>query len=449
MAVNLDDLIFEEPQQESMGGAIGRNISRSTLKGVEAIGGFPGDIAEFANVIAQQPQGPSLLPQPTRQYGVGVNQLLGQALPKATQAVSNVLPTQESLHEKATKYIAPHLPEKYLEPQGEWEKLGDEFISTLAPSLVFGAPKTIKGVGKLATSVATGLGSKEIAKKFGFGQFGQSIAQFGGALLPGILGNAAKVKEKVTENYKLAEEAGKGQYLNGENLWHFTEEELGKLVKGQPLPYKKEAAEQLNGLKTVFHGADRRIPVNEAVDRVQEFNKIGHDTRNFSKEARDVFKRTAEKIDDSIMNYGKQHKQFGMPYELAKTGYRGLNARTAVEDAIKEWFPVANINSKLGQTAYHVLTSGGSFLFKGLTGLAKTATVASSVAAVREGDKLIRLLKHSKLARDIYMDSIKNAANGNKAAFLKDAKNFDLIAQHFEKQDKKKNASIEDELVFA
>lgn len=410
--------------------ALGTKAITSTL-------GQPGDIAQVADFLAQK--GAQNIPEETPRYGRPFNEALGKALPLITNPLANILPSSEKLQEKAESFIPLNVQAAYLQPQSFPERLGHELIGIIAPGAL------TKGITKGATSglkagleatkktaragllpAVTGLAGKETAKIAGFGPIGQTIAQFGGSFLPGILGNNKNIENLVHENYAQAENVGKGQYLDGSELWAKNEKLLDSL-HGQPLEWKKIAAEQLEGFKGAFQGLDRRMPVNEAVKRVQEFNKLAYDYK-VPEEARNKFKQLAENIDKTILNYGKTNKSFGEPYQLAKSGWRGLKEKSNIENFIMQYIPKGL--HPLAETSFDLLIPPAAYVAKGpFAGKAALAAITA-----RKADRVVRLFNHSKLARQVWADAMLQASKQNIPGFLRDVNAFNKEAAKFDKE---------------
>jgi len=414
--------------------ALGTKAITSTL-------GQPGDIAQIADYLAEE--GQKSIPEQPGKYGRPFNELLGTALPQITKPLANILPTQESLQQKAERYIPLNVQANYLEPQSYPEKLGHELVNIIAPGaltkgLTKAATSGLKAGAKASVQTArtgllpavTGLAGKETARLAGFGPLGQTIAQFGTSFLPGILGNNKAIEDLVHQNYAQSENIGKGKYLDGSKLWNENEKLLDSL-HGQPLEWKKVAAEQLEAFKGAFQGMDRRMPVNEAVKRVQEFNKLGYDYK-MPKEARDKFKQLAHHIDSTIVNYGKSNKAFGTPYELAKNGWRGLKEKSDVENFIMQYIPKGL--HPLTETSFDLLVPASTYLLKGATG----GKLAAAAIAARRADRVVRLFKHSKLAKQVWADAIKQASKQNIPGFLRDVNAFNKEAKKFDQANQMK-----------
>lgn len=189
----------EEPQ-ESMWGTLGRGIVRSGARSVETILGLPGDITEGISALVHgarrlvtgREQGPTKIDLSSgllASINKGIKDLTGYESPFPS---TFSIPNSEDIKEYITKPIGKLLPEKFLEPQNEWERVSDEIISDAIPLLV-----PIKGKIPFAKALkVSGLSnlSSWLAKQFGVEEKGQAVTKLGTTLLT-TLGNPFALKK--------------------------------------------------------------------------------------------------------------------------------------------------------------------------------------------------------------------------------------------------------------
>lgn len=148
-----------------------RNATRTVARAGEAALGAPGDIAS------------GLL-------GLGefAAKKLGATKPTLFGEAQKIIPTSDTFKRYGTDVIAKFLPEGYLEPQGNYEKLADElvgdFVSFITPTT---GPLKL-GVKTAAKIAGAGTAAKFGAQQLDLGEGTQEGVKLGGMLAASFLG---------------------------------------------------------------------------------------------------------------------------------------------------------------------------------------------------------------------------------------------------------------------
>lgn len=198
----MDFEITKVPEQvtdETIFGAVGRTIARSTARATESVLGLPGDIAE--GVLSLIGAGEEFLTgkreiTPEKiDLSRGTLSLLNKGI-KAFTGYESPLPdtisppSSEDIKNYITKPVGKFLPNGTFQPQAEWEQLADSFITEAIPLMI-----PVKGKIPFARALkVSGLGNiaSWLTKKLGGGEREAAATKLGTTLLttfasPGII----------------------------------------------------------------------------------------------------------------------------------------------------------------------------------------------------------------------------------------------------------------------
>ena len=460
---NESNLIYDQPSQsastatakstasETPGQWAGRNAIRSASTIGESVLGLPGDIAQGINSLAQ------MIPEEAKNLkgnmGTGVEPLMANLLPMITQGISNVLPTQESLHER-TKSLAP---EGYLEPKNDYEKFVNDNIGDFAGALTSFAltggagaivPRVLKTTAK---SVLGGNVAKKGAEYAGLGDFGQALAKFGGGILGGAWGNRAEVAQQAEQNYTKFEELAQGQRVSAEQTEALANKYL-KRTEGSASEANKKIYDWAHNLVNKI--SEGKIGAVDAKQYAEDINGALRSGEIKGKTAQEALGKLRDSLyNDPMQNLKKINPNAFNAWDTARQDYAALNSGWGASKFIKDYLPVDQFE-KLAPFTKTILKNVLGYAATGTTATSAylypmaTASIGGGIAAAgigaHEMSRAARLFIKSPTSKKLFGDVLKDISAGNSYKFIKDIGRFNKSVEHFEKSNDNESGLIFD-----
>lgn len=402
------EIVEEAPlsnQTKSSAADIVRHGARTIARAGETALGLPGDLAHLA----------------LSGVNLAHKGITGEWSPEIETAKS-YLPTAQNIRKNVTKSLEEKiLPEGYLTPQGEYEKLADDFVSDLvsiltptgAAGLLGKGSKALKGVAKGA-ALTSGLGNTAgfLTKKLG-GSEGMADAVKAGTMLGTSLLGAPRMKKTAIDLYeKVAQEVPSSLKVSTKPLQNAVRE-AEKLMVGH------ESTKGGQALRDYFKDTMNQfldypeIDLASVIQADKGLNKVASQNPAIWK---DVL-RAKNAVSDGIM---KTIKQSGRPdlsdaYETAKTLY----AESLKSSKIQDWI------NNTAKTAFKHPISIPTAVVLGITNpdlLPKVALAATGVGTANVIGSIIKRIPgilNSKQVQRYYMQAISAAGRNSRPAFIK------------------------------
>jgi hypothetical protein len=395
--------------RESGLGSLTRHTARTAARAGESALGVPGDIAS------------------------GLLSLGNLAYTKATgeesplSGAQDYLPTSAKIKEYITKPLEKALlPQNYLEPQGEGEKLVDDIISDFtsiimpiggAIGLVGKGGKIAKGAAKTA-ALSSGLGNIAgfLTKNITGDESKGEGVKAGTMLLTSLVG-APRMIQKAQQLYDQA----KG--LAPETARVTTKpiadalNKIDQLLVGQKENKGGKALQSF--IETEAHKLvnNPSATVDEIIRLKQGFNKFARENRAI-KDVGDASKQLRDGINGAIDVYGKTNPSFLNTYRAADQLYSEALKSNKVQDFIVD--ATKKIASKGLKTKGVLQILGlGEYAAKALPALALAGTVGAATYPVAALYKRIPGFLQKPAVRRYYMQTLKEAAKGSRPGVIK------------------------------
>lgn len=408
-----DNLPFN-PNEESWGQSLGRQVLRSGARVGEAVAGLPGDILSGAGALGSYLSGGRL---PNYQQ-------IQEKLPYLTP------PTSEDLR----KGITQKATGQYLEPKNALERGADTIISDVATLWAPGkiASKGLKDVSKLASF----LGSELSLGKAASMSIASNLAGWGAEKISNpALGATAKIGTLVLMGMPKAKEAlekrSSDLYSKVDSI----------LAAEKPMVQPKGLSDKLNKMAHwAFEGIGQNseakkeiMDIVKAVD--QQINNQGISIKNVWEAKKDITAKLGKlekvaqpkaqeikkSLEDILEQYGKKNKEFASALTEADALYSGLKTRSAINEAIKDNISWDKMSSKLSRP----ILLGAAYKFPGVAaGLATGAAAARKVGNIAE---YIAIVGSNQSVRKYLGSVYKSALKNDKKSLVAAAKNLDKV----------------------
>ncbi len=287
-----------------------RHTARIASRVAETIGGIPGDIQSLI------------------QSGIfaGLEKLTGhKASPEVREEArikSERSPTTSELKELSEKSTGG-----FTTPQGNIEKIGDEFASTLASLL--GPMKFRKALG-----VAIGSQSaKEGLKILGASEGTQEIGKLGTMFLVSAM-NPGGAMKFASEQYDKANKLARGASISAPQL----EKDLSRLASdlkmGVTTSAKNVVLKPTEELLTKIQNG--KIPVQELTAAKRDINTLMGDPALLKRE-RNLLKDLGKSVDKAIKPFEKINPEFSKSYRPANEIYGAVMQGNKASNTIKKY----------------------------------------------------------------------------------------------------------------
>lgn len=359
----------------------GRHAARIGSRIAETIGGIPGDVSSLieSGVLS------------------GLETLTGHKLsPEAREKVSEKTgrsPTSAELKkfsQKATKGLTS--------PQNEYEKLGDEYVETLASLL--GPMKFRKALGVALGGTAAKKGSEIL----GLGEGLQEASKLGTMFMMTMINPRAAMKY-ASSQYEKANSLSKGAFVNAEPFKEKVQELVGELKKGVTTPAKNAVMKPAEELIAKVQ-PNGEILVHDLTAAKRDLNTLMKDPALLQRE-RKLLKTLGRDVDIAIKPYEKINPEFSKAYRPANEIYGAVMQGTKAKDFV---------NKILGPKSVFAASIGEALLGHPELILPTLGTTGIAHGIARSADFMQRIMKSPEL-RKFYLKAAKAAATENAPAF--------------------------------
>lgn len=376
-----------------------RHLTRSVVRGAEALAGAPGDVLNAPFNVARL-----AIPKSQQKNFDEVSKIAKFFLPGIN------LPTSSQLKETSSK-----LSNGYTDPKSEGEKKSDDIISDFVSLAI-----PIKGKIPFARSLGASIGSNlaEMGVKHLGGEEGaQTATKLGTAFLLTAI-NPKGANKYASSLFSEAESLlpknamAEGKMLSGE-LKNFKQE----LIKGGSAPSKdkslKKIDEVLNATKNGRISVDELTSFKKSINEAREglYQEFGSNKSGRLSAKRNL-DRVSKSVDKALDGYGQTNPAWNKAYRSAN------EAHGAIQQSKKVGNQVARV---LKQNPH--LASGGAvaeIFFAPKT----LPLVGAGFAGLKTAELLTRVGK-SPVLRKYYSDVINAALKQDSAEIAKSLERFD------------------------
>lgn len=416
---------LERYKKESPLETTGRNVAANSVRGLEGLGGFWGNIQELMTSLT----GVNLPERDTKREkgSYAFSSFGGEEGPDLFKSRSATTKELRELTKKSTG--------EYLEPKTDAEKAGQEISEEIGG--MFAVPGGLSNIQKMLIPVF-GQTSKEVVKKFGGSEKEQDMAKLATMGLASFaqLGNAPRVAR---EALNAAEQMiPRGLRFTAQP----TQRALNQIRNSQwyrsgVTPQKQAAFGLIERIENQIQNGfiDGRM----AMQLRRDINEIRRNMGGFLvpfKADRTASLNYINQVDrallDSMENYGTRvNPRWWNNYNLANEAFRITQRSQALSEFIH------NSGGK------KLISEAGKYLLApALTISASTVpVVGAGIATGIAGMKTIQILNRvvrSPILRRHYADVLRVAATGNANATRKALEQFDIAAKNEEDQSPKK-----------
>lgn len=365
----------KEPPKEDESEAL-RHISRTGARIGEAALGLPGEVVELAKSL---PEGPKIF------------QREPSFVQKAGKKLLEKLPTSQDLRKFTHSYFGD-----YTEPQGEWEKMGDDFTQDVTRMVIPG------GKVKNAMYIATGANVvKKGMEKLGFSESAQDVGKLGTMFTLSLI-NPKGVQNFYTQKYRDAAGALPDVELPAKNLrstLNYLESKLNQGITSEPT--KKRVLSVVDNLRSKIQGG--KINSKELWESKKDINKIMGDPELFQY-AEHYFPRLTKRMNFLLKKSPELPKEFKDSLIAGDQAFGSLHQSQKASRFLKKLNPGKGI--------------GGILIAQALHSPEHLPAVAGGLAAgggVVKSYELLKRINSNPTMRKYYLNMIKSASEENAA----------------------------------
>lgn len=370
------------------------HFERVSMRAAEALGGMPGEMVQS-------------LAAPLGHYvSKGIQAVTGKEVPEeALTGAASVLPTSEDIKKFHEKYTG-----EYYRPQTPGQARADEIVQDTVrvglPMLASGGTSAMTNALRIAGVVGAGQGSKEVAKRLGYGEEGQEYAKMGAQIITSMI------------NPGLGKNLAKAHY-----------DEVNKLpetYKGNSDPLRRALLEDMRWAKSLGDTADKafirqqlqplmnkieknpRLSFQEAREYLRSLNQNASSLYDMPSSARKVARARVDAIRGKFDNFLKQADKH-------QPGWYGhLKAGNEIHGALEGSRKFADY---VGRNKGKLLNAGiSSVVLDSITGLSTKAYGTAGLAgaaALYHPVRIAAQMNRSPLLRNAYLKAGASYAAGN------------------------------------
>ena len=380
------------------------HFERVSMRAAEALGGMPGEMVQ------------SLVAPLGHYVSKGIQAVTGKEVPEeALTGAASVLPTSEDIKKFHEKYTG-----EYYRPQTEGQARADEIVQDTVrvglPMLASGGTSAMTNALRIAGVVGAGQGSKEVAKRLGYGKEGQEYAKMGAQIITSMI------------NPGLGKNLAKAHY-----------DEVNRLpatYRGNASPLRRALSAEMRWAKSLGDTADKAFirqqlqPLMDKIDKNPRlsFQEAREYMRSLNQNASSLYDMPSSAraaVRSKVATIRDQFDKFFQQADKHQPGWYGhLKAGNEIHGAIEGSRKFADYvrRNKSGLIKAGV----GSLALDAITGLSTsaygTAGLAGAAAAYPVG-KIIYQMHKSPLLRNAYLKAGASYAAGNipqmKASLMK------------------------------
>lgn len=369
------------------------HFERVSMRAAEALGGMPGEMVQS-------------LAAPLGHYvSKGIQAVTGKEVPEeALTGAASVLPTSEDIKKFHEKYTG-----EYYRPQTEGQARADEIVQDTVrvglPMLASGGTSAMTNALRIAGVVGAGQGSKEVAKRLGYGREGQEYAKMGAQMITSMI------------NPGLGKNLAKAHY-----------DEVNRLpatYKGNASPLRRALSEEMRWAKSLGDTADKAFirqqlqPLMDKIDKnprlsFQEAREYMRALNQNASSLYDMPSSARAAVRSKVATIRDQFDKFFQQADKHQPGWYGhLKAGNEIHGAIEGSRKFADY---VRRNKSNLIKVGvGSLALDAVTGLNSYGTVglAGSAAALYPVGKIIYQMHKSPLLRNAYLKAGASYAAGN------------------------------------
>ncbi len=404
---------LERLQGEELDPEIERHLARLTSRGIEQVGGLPGNIRDLAYGIKNAYQKQGFLPNEKHINKIKSHlpkisepesfKKFEEAIPIAS-TVSNLLgylPTSSDI-----KKFSEEKTGGYTKPQGETERIGDELFENLLNSALPGQGR--RNIWRNIAAPVAGVLGKEGIKYLGGGEKSQALTQLGlNIAVPLMAGNAPQLNRDTWRNVR---NTVPNVNIPTNNILQRAQNLRGRIQRGLGSRSENQATRTLDNLIEKLDSgsisADElmasNISLNEIVGDPELFGRGGH-----------WFEEIRGLIRDGMEQVG-QH---------APDWYRQWQHANEMHGAIANSNYIANTIRKHSEP---LLSEGARALFQAAThATAKAAGLAPPLYLIYKGTQVLNRMANSPQLMQYYMGVLTNSLRGNTAQAISNLTKLD------------------------
>ena len=435
---SFDEFIDTTEEEPSILSEAGRHVARTGSRIAETIGGFLGDINQFAQYGGEKVG--QYLGQKSRKL-LGKEELTEEQLKGVSEEVEkrktypqkalDLLPTSSELQE-----ITSSLTSGFTDPQSAQEKFGDDVIS-LGTALYMGRndPSKFKSLVK---SMGLASGAKlagEGAELLGAGGKEKAAVEVGSLLLTSLL-SKNYMNAVIGDKYKQARSLiPNNTMVSSGDISSGLSRLKTQMNKGLPKASitKRETINLIEELeKKVAGGA---VPIEDMVEAYHDVNELKRSKKLFgdlSKPEKKLMRHRIDQVQDEIRKpikeYGNNNPKFYKTWSEANQAKAVLSQAETAKD-----FIISNMKSLPG----HILTGAA---IKAMLGIPAISAAGAGIAAFQLGKVLNRMAQNPTL-RKYYIDVINSSIKENLPATLKSLDKLDKEIKKDEKSNTNQSPS--------
>lgn len=396
----------ESPQDDSILRQAGMMVSR----GVEAIGGLPGDIQNLLEDVSS-----GLV-----QYTTGVD--IAPAFEAQRQRNMGRFPGSQEIRD-----VVGEMTDYALEPQSEMQELAGDIAGDFAV-LAIPVKGKIPFARALSTSVISNVGA-EGAKELGFSESGQDATKIGLMIASGMVGKGKGVKKYVSNLYKQAEAAvPEGAAVTSRGIEKSISEIEKLLSKGIDTPSKGAVRNVMSQMKGKIK--DGEVLVEDLIAFNRDINEVAGDPALLQR-GKKFFSTLRNDVAKSLEEYGSQNADFLSAYKDANQAFAGLK----YGDKIKSYVRSAVRSDKF---PYAMAALGYESLAFPAAATKAAAGLATAGASVYGAEILRRVATNPALRRH-YLGVVNASLKGNRQALLR---NMNMLDKSLKKSVEKKPLEV-------
>lgn len=394
----VEDQKHDQELQESWLEWYSRNYLSGTARGLEALGGFPGDLRDVVyNIggVTSPEEREKKLEEMAKQKGLTSKYLdPGYYVSKA----ADLLPTSQDL-KKVTEKVSGDFTKPRTEKEKVFQTMAGDFANLVNPA----SAQKFKGPLRLvAMTIAPEL-SKQTMKWFGFKEPTQDYTKLGTQLVTALF-NPRGALRSAENALNEAQHMVRNAPTRVPQLVTYLNNLRTNMLRGSPEinPDKQAVLRAIDAVENTIQNGSALVE-NLIQSKRDIYRMIGN--WETPKGARDLLKPLARQIDEQVIRFGQQNRQ-SFPNFLPAYQYgNNLYSTTLSSQRVSNWIE-RNWKYFAATTGAHGIAAGK--LFSPLIGGSVLGGVAGSYAGIKGLEVLTRVIR-SPEARRFYGNAI-NAA---------------------------------------
>jgi hypothetical protein len=389
-----------------------RHVTRTASRVGETIAGLPGNMVKFSKFIGE------LLPEPPKFLQKDPN-----FIQKYGKKALEMIPTSEDLKKSSQDYFG-----LWTTPQGETEKMADEFVETFTNLMIpIGQQQSF-----LRTAAAAGGGvvAKQAAKELGAPEWAQESLKFGTTL--GIsMFNPGGARQYSNNLYHLADQALPDHItVPGQNLLQELTHLQTELARGGG-QHASSSGAVLNWVNRIIDHIttnNGRLNVKEGQAFIRNINEAMGDPQMLRR-ARELFPRVNTMVRDTMEQVQATHPEYWNFFRNANESHGAIAQGTQLGHRVEQAIQKSPLKSNLG-----ILMTSASYDPRLAVGLGLGR-------AMIEATDILSQMYRSPVLRNYYLRMLQQAANNDKNGLINTVQAMDKAALKEEKKNSLEHAN--------